>query len=192
MLRVDVHGLVGQGTPSELMVKGDQYSRRVKCFTSHPSETAFTLKTAFQLVPGAYNSIGMISRPLRMGNRRVLVHMVDVDSHELIAAWLVSTTAAPPVVTKTYDVSIPVGRSAHKKIAYKNQWDRQRNFTLRTNEPNLMRCKEPKLSVRKLGKAYIRLFFTPLDKPGLREMFVFVNDETDQNEECLLIKVQYS
>ena len=192
MLRVDVHGLVGQGTPSELMVKGDQYSRRVKCFTSHPSETAFTLKTAFQLVPGAYNRIGMISRPLRMGNRRVLVHMVDVDSHELIAAWLVSTTAAAPVVTKTYDVSIPVGRSAHKKIAYKNQWDRQRNFTLRTNEPNLMRCKEPKLSVRKLGKAYIRLFFTPLDKPGLREMFVFVNDETDQNEECLLIKVQYS
>ena len=103
----------------------------------------------------------------------------------------VSTTAAPPVVTKTYDVSIPVGRSAHKKIAYKNQWDRQRNFTMRTNEPGLMKCKEQKLSVRKLGKAYIRLFFTPVDKPGLREMFVFVNDETDQNEECLLIKVQY-
>ena len=55
-----------------------------------------------------------------------------------------------------------------------------------------MKCKEQKLSVRKLGKAYIRLFFTPVDKPGLREMFVFVNDETDQNEECLLIKVQYT
>ena len=27
---------------------------------------------------------------------------------------------------------------------------------------------------------------------GIREFFVFVNDENDQNEECLLIKVQFS
>ena len=33
MLRVDVHGLVGQGTPVELMCKGDNYSRRVMCYS---------------------------------------------------------------------------------------------------------------------------------------------------------------
>ena len=90
MLRVDVHGLVGQGKQTELMVKGDRYSRRVKCFL-HPGETGFA-KSAFQLVPGVYNRIGMFNRP-RIGSRQVIVHMVDVDTRELVAAWLVSTTA---------------------------------------------------------------------------------------------------
>ena len=91
-----------------------------------------------------------------------------------------------------YDVSIPVGRSAHKKIAYINQWDRNRTFSLRTSHPNIMKCKEPQLSVRMFGKAFIRLWFAPISVPGIREFFVFVNDESDQNEECLLIKVQFS
>eukprot|EP00945_MAST-04E_sp_MAST-4E-sp1_P007574 g7574.t1 len=192
MMRVDVHGLVGQGTPVELMVKGDNYSRRVRCFSTHPGEVKFTPNVPFQLVPGAYNKVELMNRPLRVGNKKVLVHMVDVDTHELVCAWLATATSTAPIVTKTYDVSIPVGRSAHKKIAYINQWDRNRTFSLRTSHPNIMKCKEPQLSVRKFGKAFIRLWFAPISVPGIREFFVFVNDESDQNEECLLIKVQFS
>jgi Ca2+-binding EF-hand superfamily protein len=192
MLRVDINGFVGQGTPAELMVKGDNYSRRVKCFSTHPGETKFNPNVPFQLVPGAYNKVELMSRPLRVGNNRMLVNMVDLDTHELVAAWLATVTASAPIVTKTYEVGIPVGGSAHKKIAYVNQWDRNRNFELRTSDPNVMKCKEPKLSVRKHGKAFIRLFFQPVHVPGIREFFVFVNDDEDQNEECLLIKVHFS
>ena len=38
MLRLDVHAVMGQNVKNELILKGDQHSRQVKCFTSHPQE----------------------------------------------------------------------------------------------------------------------------------------------------------
>jgi Ca2+-binding EF-hand superfamily protein len=189
MLRVDVHGLVGQGTPVELMCKGDNYSRRVMCYSSHASETAFSPSEPFQLVPSAYNKIEMIHRPLTVGTRQVQVHLVDMDTRELVAGWLVTTSSAAPIVSRTYDVDINVGKSAHKKIAYINKWDRARSFRLRTSDPNLVKAKDPRLNISGRGKGFIRLWFAPVQHAGTKEMFIFVNDEEDQNEECLLLRL---
>jgi len=192
MLRVDVHGLVGQGTPVELMVKGDNYARRVKCFSSHAAETGFHPPTPFQLVSGAYNKVEMVHRALRPGTRHVHVHMVDVDTKELVAAWLVTTSSAAPIVSRTYDVDVAVGKSSHKKIAYLNKWDRPRNFSLRTSEPSVVKAKDPRLQISARGKGFIRLWFAPVQHAGTQDMFIFVNDEEDQNEECLMLRVRYS
>ena len=69
-----------------------------------------------------------IHRPLRVGTKQITIHLVDLDTKELVAGWLVTTSSAAPVVSRTYDVDVTVGKSAHKKIAYVNKWDRARNF----------------------------------------------------------------
>ena len=86
--------------------------------SSHAGETAFSPSEPFQLVPSAYNKIEMVHRPLTVGTKQVQVHLVDLDTRELVAGWLVTTSSAAPIVSRTYDVDVTVGKSAHKKIAY--------------------------------------------------------------------------
>jgi len=86
MQRMDVHAVLGQSTSKELIVKGDQFARRVKCFTSHPGEMQFYPGGAFQLVAGAFNKVDVVFRPLSLASQSLLVHMVDVDSHVTIPA----------------------------------------------------------------------------------------------------------
>lgn len=54
-LRMDVHSLLGQQSPADLVVRGDRYSRKVRAFSSAPAEVSFEPPNAFQLVPGGYN-----------------------------------------------------------------------------------------------------------------------------------------
>lgn len=54
-LRMDIHSLLGQQSPADLVVRGDRYSRKVRAFSSAPSEISFEPQNAFQLVPGGYN-----------------------------------------------------------------------------------------------------------------------------------------
>ena len=201
---------------------------------SHAGETAFSPSEPFQLVPSAYNKIEMVHRPLTVGTKQVQVHLVDLDTRELVAGWLVTTSSAAPIVSRTYDVDVTVGKSAHKKIAYGtgflfvvvevfvwslrlvfffntivflllfclfcssssfsssfpvNKWDRSRNFRLRTSDPDIVKVKDPRLNISGRGKGFIRLWFAPVQHAGTKEMFIFVNDEEDQNEECLMLRL---
>ncbi len=64
--------------------------------------------------------------------------MVDVDTKEMVGAWLATATASPPVVTKTYNIDVPVGdHGAYKRIAYGNTWGRGRVFRLRSSDRDI-------------------------------------------------------
>ncbi len=189
MLRLDVHSTLGQAKRVSLTVKGDSFSRRVQCFSSCRHESAFHPSSPFQLVSGAYNKIEMVYKPLSAGAATVRVHMIDIDSRELVAAWLIHALAQAPAVSRTYDVSIPVGKSAHKKICYRNRWARSRYFSLGVSEPRLVKVKNPQLSLSSGRESFIRLWFSPVLQTCSYEAFVFVNDEDGQSEECLLLRV---
>ncbi len=76
--------------------------------------------------------------PRVAGNSKLHVHMVDVNTKEMVGAWLATVTALPPVVTKTYDIDIPIGDDgANKRIAYTNTWGRGRVFRLRSSNPDV-------------------------------------------------------
>ena len=189
MLRLDVHSTLGQAKRISLTVKGDRFSRRVQCFSSREHESVFHPSSPFQLVSGAYNKIAMVYKPLTAGAGVVRIHMIDVDSKELVAAWLMQMLAAAPAVSRTYDVSICVGKSAHKKICYRNRWGRRRYFSLSVSKPRLVKVKNPQLKLSSGREGFIRLWFSPVMQACSYEAFVFVNDEDGQSEECLLIRV---
>ncbi|CAN0278334.1 unnamed protein product [Ectocarpus sp. 8 AP-2014] len=200
-LRMDVHSLLGQQSPADLIVRGDRYSRKVRAFSSCPAEVSFEPANAFQLVPGAYNRVELRFRPLSTGSRKIHVHLVDVDSMEIVGAWLATATAMPPVITKSYDVELPLGRACHKRIAYSNPWNTTRLFRLASSDPRILRPRYESLeasyfgtkfaretTVAGGGTGFLRLWFAAPGGTNVRkEAFLFVNDSEGQNEECLLI-----
>ena len=64
-------------------------------------------------------------------------------------------------------------------------------FFLRTSDPASMKIKETQLQVAPSQRSFIRLWFAPVDQPCQKELFIFVNDEEDQNEECLLVQARF-
>jgi nephrocystin-4 len=73
--------------------------------------------------------------------------MVDIDTRELVGAWLATATAQAPVVTKAYDLEVPIGKATHKRIAYANPWSTARTFRLSSSNEQLMAVRYSALEV---------------------------------------------
>ena len=86
-------------------------------------------------------------RPLSIGSRKIHIHLVDMDSMEIVGAWLATATAMPPVVTKSYEVDLPRDRDCHKRIAYANPWSSTRLFRLASSDPKILRPRYESLEV---------------------------------------------
>ncbi|KAG7388506.1 hypothetical protein PHYPSEUDO_012292 [Phytophthora pseudosyringae] len=204
-LRVDVHAVLGQSVCHELVIKGpssreDQEEapkRHVMCFTPTQQRDLVQFRPAqvFALVPQAFNRIEFAFCAVENGagtQTVVLVNLVDVATHELVGAWSVHVTLALPSITKTYELRLPVGRAAQKKISYSNPWDQPQTVTLRSSAPTLLVPREPVLQLPSNGQAFLRLAFAARNHSAA-DVYLFINDQrTDQNEECLLFQVTYA
>jgi hypothetical protein len=70
-LHLDVHSMVRSPSAADLVIRGDQYPRRVRAFSTQSSAygVAFKPENVFQLVPGAYNRVMTTVQPKVLGNR---------------------------------------------------------------------------------------------------------------------------
>jgi hypothetical protein len=217
--RLDVHGPIGASSLVDLVVRGDRFGRRARAFVSDSTNSVcLSPPGSFQLTAGAYNRVAVKFTPKEIGTKRLQLNLVDVDSRELISAWLLTTTASPPPVMRTYDVNIDLkeGRAMflagegkfgdeagaleelarvktlNKKILFRNPWDAARRFLLSSSNESVMRVRTPVVDVAPHGECYLRLVFdasTLVDRP-LTDTYLFLNDEvTGQNEECFQFRV---
>ena len=90
------------------------------------------------------------------------MNIVDVDTHELVASWLLCITTTPPVIARSYDVDFYLNHATngtnngtnsnngngdyngvvlHKKIIFKNPWDIGRKFVLISSNDNVMKSR---------------------------------------------------
>ncbi|GAB9466353.1 hypothetical protein Gpo141_00003730 [Globisporangium polare] len=209
-MRLDIHAVMGQSVKNELIIRGDGTStsgggnggrggvkRHVRCFTTfeHTDHIQFRPSQVFQLVPNAFNRIEFAfctTQQLQGTGCRVLVNLVDVETHELVGAWIVHVSISLPLITKTYDLRLPLNQSAQKKISYANPWDQQQTILLRSSCPALLKPRDAVLQIPGNGKVFLRLGFPPVERKARENMYLFINDrQTDQNEECLLFQVTY-
>ena len=195
MERVDIHAIAGQRSTKELLLKGDEFSRRVRCYSNCPGEVRFFPTKTFQLIPGAFNKAEFAVCPQLHGGvdcpRQIKVHLVDVDSNELVYAWLVFMTVQRPQVSKTFNVELPLHRACNKKIAYTNPWDMAHTFIIRSSDPLNVRVKQPQLEIAPKTKSFIRLWFKAEHESVERQIELYVNDKNDQNEECICLNLTY-
>jgi Ca2+-binding EF-hand superfamily protein len=192
--KLDVHSSVGSATNLDLVMKGDRFARRVRTYASATQDSlTFQPGGTFQLVPGAYNRVSATYAPRAMGSRRMQFNVVDVDSRELVASWLVTCSAAAPAVLRTYDVDVPRGSSTMKKIVFKNPWDSARRFSLSSSNIMLLEPRDAAMDIPPGGSAYLRLRVAcPGQDAGGRpvDVYLFLNDEAGQNEESYLFRVR--
>lgn len=191
MLRCDVHATVGETVTSELLLRGDLTPRRVRLFSSDPAEIQFEFTGAFVLSAGAYNRVRFSFTPLVEGARTALIHVVDVDSKELVSAWRVTAVAAAPIVTKEYDLVAVVGEESHKRIEYVNQWEQEKTFTVRSSDPSLVWVKNPRLTLAPGAADNIRFFVRSAFGTGVRETLLFIDEENGRNEESIRLRISF-
>ena len=207
--RLDLNCVVGSKSLVDLVVRGDRFGRRVKAFSCQSTAdlrgVSFPASGPFQLAPGAYNRVSLNYKPTSAGSRRIQVNIVDVDTRELITAWLLIVNVSAPVVMRKYDVDVRAGGGGHdhdgvsvsvsasvlKKFAFQNPWDLPRTFSLVSSDETVMRPKDEQLVVAPHGNAYIRLAFSALrhDDVTANEVYLFLNDESGQSEECYLFHI---
>lgn len=197
--KLDLHCTLGNATSLDLVVRGDRYARRSRAWNSPTSQGGaasgvdqVTLRPdiPFQLVPGAYNRVMLSYLARSLGTSRMQVNVVDVDTRELISAWLLFTTAAAPAVMRSYDVDVTTSRPTQKKIIFKNPWDMSRKFVLVSSNEEVMRPRTEVLEVAGQGSVYLKLWFNKgtLEAPP-QDVYLFLNDPSGRTEECFLFQV---
>ena len=187
--RLDVHGPVGSTSLLDLVVQGDKFARRARAHASYTTDQlSFAPEVPFQLVPGAYNRVSVRFSPVSVGTKRLQLNLVDVDTKELISSWLLTTTATPPAVVRSYDVDVVYGQPLHKKIIFRNPWDVPRRFHLTSSDESILRVRVPNVEVAPHGSTYLRLWFNA--GADTEDVYLFLNDGlTGQNEESFLFRV---
>ncbi|XP_028265660.1 nephrocystin-4 [Parambassis ranga] len=192
--RVDVSCVSGQRTCQSVVLRGKQAVRKVKCFSSHPKEIEVDPAGVFVLPPAAVQELQLKVQPWQAGSRFLYVNAVDVEQRRLVTAWLICLSVHHPVLSKAFEVCVPVGggRGSSRKITYTNPYTGSRTFLLRSDHPDLLQFKEDTFKIAG-GESYtIGLRFAQSQSPGSAEILVYVNNTEEKTEETFCVKVSYS
>jgi Ca2+-binding EF-hand superfamily protein len=195
-LRADLAGVAGQAAGVELVVRGDRTPRVVRAYAAPAGgasigDATFDPPQDFRLVPHAHNKFAVHYRAREGGAARVHVHLVDTDTHELVAAWLMTAVSSQPTITKTYDVELSLGKAATKRIPYRNPWNRPKSFGLVSSDENVLRPRDgnARVTIPPNGVEYLRLYFPAVHRRGMLQCLLYVNSEHDQSEEVFLLRL---
>uniref|UniRef100_A0A665TCW4 Nephrocystin 4 n=2 Tax=Echeneis naucrates TaxID=173247 RepID=A0A665TCW4_ECHNA len=192
--RVDISCVTGQRTCQSLVLRGKQAVRKVKCFSSHPKEIEVDPDGVFVLPPAAVQELQLKVQPWQPGSRFLYVNAVDVENQRLVTAWLLCLNVHQPVLSKAFEVCVPVGsgRGSSRKITYTNPYTSSRTFLLRSDHPDLLQFKEDKFQISGRESYSIGLRFAPSQSSGSVEILVYVNNLEEKTEETFCVKVNYS
>ncbi|XP_054250792.1 nephrocystin-4 [Indicator indicator] len=189
--RLDLSGTAGQLARLSLLLRGTVAPRRVQAFTSHPHELQVDPGGAFLLPANAVQELYLGVRPRRAGTRFIYLNLVDVESHQLVSSWLLCLSCRRPLISKVFEISLPLGGSCNKRITYTNPYPSPRLYFLGTNRPDLLRFREDSFQVAG-GEVYsIGLRFGPGQALGEEEILIHINDHEDKNEETFCVRVLY-
>ncbi|XP_047228161.1 nephrocystin-4-like isoform X4 [Girardinichthys multiradiatus] len=192
--RVDINCVTGQRTCQSLVLRGRQAVRKIKCFSSHSKEIEVDPAGVFVLSPAAVQELKLRVQPWQAGSRFLYVNAVDMDQQRLVAAWLLCLNVHRPILSKAFEVSVPVanGRGSSRKMTYTNPYTSTRKFLLRSDHPDLLQFREDKFQIGGGESHTIGLRFAPSQSPGSAEILVYVNNLEEKTEETFCVKVNYS
>ena len=112
---MDVNCIAGQSNDSSLILKGSSFTRNVKFFANVDLDyMSIVSPTPFALTANALNEVALRVRPWDTMTRECILNVVDVDSRNLVASWMIMCHCTAPTITKSFDLSIPKGTTVNK------------------------------------------------------------------------------
>ncbi|KAJ3361635.1 Nephrocystin-4 [Allomyces javanicus] len=187
--RIDLSGHVGQVTRAALIARGNDPVANVRCFSSSRD---FTVPDGILALPaGGCSEVAVQYRPMDVGDQRVVVHLVDPATRKLVWGWIVQCRALPPVVTKTFQLTLPLGKPASKRISFSNPYGTTKVFEVSCSHHALVSVREDVFELAPGAAIYLHLAFAALDLATRVDVFIFINDPEGNSEECFCVKAVY-
>ncbi|TKR61750.1 hypothetical protein L596_028819 [Steinernema carpocapsae] len=125
----------------------------------------------------------------------LMVTAVDQSLKQLLFGWLIYVNVKEPNITKSYNVSLPVGgtKVITRKIALENQYNIEQKFRVHSSDENLVILSQEYYDVAPNQAASLVLCFQPVvESPMKKEVLLFVeNAATFHQEEAYLVQITY-
>ncbi|XP_055079137.1 nephrocystin-4-like [Periophthalmus magnuspinnatus] len=147
--RVDMSVVSGQKSCQSLVLRGKQTVRKLRCYCSHPQDLQLEPAGVFVLPPASVQEVQVKVQLWRAGRRFFFLSAVDVEQRRLVSTWLLCLQVHQPVISKAFEVSVPVGegRGSSRKITYTNPYNGPRTLLLRSDHPHLLQFREERFQV---------------------------------------------
>jgi hypothetical protein len=187
--RVDIASIAGQKTPVSLLLKGRQISADLKSYVSDSTELSITSVNPLVVPPESLAEVTGTLAPLKAGVRDYLVTVIDLSSNELVHIYMLTSVTRTPIISRSFDLAVSVGKEVKKKILFINPYPFFREFHLATSRPDLVVFKRTKLELNGGEETYIGMKLQSCPRPTTEEVLIFVNDVEDKNEDCLMLKL---
>ena len=136
---MDLNVNIGQLTTTKLTLPAD-LTRNVKCYSSHPGLVQFPspYDKSFTLAPGTINSVNANVRSFSVKSQAVQINCVDVNSRELVYAWILRVHGSEPRITKVFEVKCRIGQDTTQRFAYENKSASWCLFEFVSSHPNIL------------------------------------------------------
>ena len=220
-------------------------SKELSIFSSSPDDVvAATPEIAepFVLPPGGAQEVTLRLRPLKTGRKTVRINVIErggvvvggvggvgggigetfsssslasPDGRSLFRAWLVCLDVQPAVVTKAFELRIPVAaigdpspagagpqtdnnniniNKRNKCVHYTNPYAVVKTFSFSSDRPDLLAFREDRMRFSAGETRVVGLHFAaaPNRVRAAHLVSIFVNDENDKNEETFAVRVMYT
>ncbi len=152
----------------------------------------------FMLAANAVQELNVGIQPTSSGINHYYLNVVDTEIMSLVHSWFIYINCKPPVVSKSFELTLPVSTSgslasmpAQKRVSYTNPYKSEKHFILSTNRDDLLTFKERRIKFMANEQRTLALKFLPNSLPGFCEIYVFINNENNTNEETFALRVHY-
>lgn len=139
------------------------------------------INVALKVTAGAPDSSGI---------HRARVHCVDVQTRELIYAWLFEVEADKPMVQRSYPIQTSAGKVTPYKFAYANPLGEFTTLEFVSSKPALMEVRREKQGFEAHESRHVELLVPAQPRAGaIEEVILYVNDLSGKVSESLLFKI---
>ncbi|KAJ1549141.1 Nephrocystin-4 [Cladochytrium tenue] len=193
LTRLDMTCTIGQTNHATMVLRGSTYTRSVQFYTNMATELFVAGPAPLLLAANSLNEVGLTVRPKGVGTKEAILNVIDVHERSLVNSWLVHMHLVPPTVTKSFEISVPSGKIVNKRVSYTNPYSTRHQFFVKTDAEHLVQFRDSNvLDLDGRETQYIGLRLLPPPPPSASattDVLIFLNDENDKMEECLLLRV---
>ncbi len=150
------------------------------------------------LAANAVQELNVGIQPTSSGVKHYYLNVVDTEVMNLVHSWFIYINCKPPVISKSFELTLPVSTSgslalmpAQKRVSYTNPYKSEKHFILSTNRDDLLTFKERRIKFMANEQKTLALKFLPNSLAGFFEIYVFINNENNTNEETFALRVHY-
>ena len=187
--KLSVDWTQGRSLESKFNIRGLNDSHYAVAYSSEPNLVSID-NEPFQLIANRSSELKFSVNAIN-DNHKSLINIVDVENQKWLFSYMVVPNVIHPQITKQFELKLQKGININKRVSYTNPFNHKAKVLLKTSLPELLDFKSSVLNLGPKQSSFICLRFKPNLSLDSAKLFVFLSNEQDNLEECLLINLQY-